>query len=109
MFSLKCSFVLLSTCLILVSSNPIEWNEIWAEEFDSAPLLRQVRSPQHGSVNIEYGQDQQRGREATIQYNHNLFTISDGRGTIDAYAKGSRNFYHNRNDFGGGIQAKWNF
>jgi len=71
-------------------------------------LRRQERSPQHGSIVLDAGKDQT-GRHAGVQYNHNIYTSNDGRGTIDAYANANRNFDYNRNDFQGGIQGKWTF
>ncbi|XP_075155387.1 uncharacterized protein LOC142228762 [Haematobia irritans] len=113
MLSLK--FVLfMASCVIMVASSPVqileESNLIYGipGEIEIVPLSRHVRSPQHGSVQIDYTKDQ-RGREASVQYNHNLYTSKNGRGSIDAYAQGSRNFDHNRNNFGGGIQGKWRF
>ncbi|KAH8266186.1 hypothetical protein KR038_008709 [Drosophila bunnanda] len=72
-------------------------------------LVRRTRSPEGGSVVLTASKDQQFGREASVQYNHNLFTSRDGRGTIDAYAQASRNFDYNRNNYGGGLQASWRF
>ncbi|XP_064547501.1 uncharacterized protein edin [Drosophila montana] len=73
-------------------------------------LIRRQRSPQpqHGSVVVTAGKDEA-GRQAGVQYNHNLFTSRDGRGSIDAYANANRNFDHNRNNYGGGIQGNWRF
>ncbi|XP_059223849.1 uncharacterized protein LOC106088558 [Stomoxys calcitrans] len=113
MFSLKC-VLLLASCVILVASSPVQFEEdvghinSFPEGYEVVHLSRHARSPQHGSVDIGYSRDQ-RGREASVQYNHNLYTSRDGRGSIDAYAQGSRNFDHNRNNFGGGIQGKWRF
>ncbi|XP_013109588.2 uncharacterized protein LOC106088557 [Stomoxys calcitrans] len=113
MFSAK-YILLLVSCVILVASSPVELEEdvdyihSIPEEYGVRHLSRHARSPQHGSVDIGYSKDQ-RGREASVQYNHNLYTSRDGRGSIDAYAQGSRNFDHNRNSFGGGIQGKWRF
>lgn len=76
---------------------------------ESYPLVRRARSPEGGSVVITASKDSQVGREASVQYNHNLFTSRDGRGTVDAYAQASRNFDYNRNDYGGGVQASWRF
>ncbi|XP_073831702.1 uncharacterized protein [Musca autumnalis] len=113
MFTLK-TFMLLISCVILVTSLPTTLEEHFElqpddlENYDGVEHVRNVRSPQRGSVNIGYNKDQ-RGREASVQYNHNLYTSRDGRGSIEAYAQGSRNFDHNRNNFGGGIQGKWRF
>ncbi|XP_061396353.1 uncharacterized protein LOC133331984 [Musca vetustissima] len=113
MFSLN-AIVLLISCVVLVTSLPatfvnrFETEAKALENYEAMEHARYARSPQHGSVNIDYTKDQ-RGREASVQYNHNLYTSSDGRGSIDAYAQGSRNFDYNRNNFGGGIQGKWRF
>ncbi|KAH8296871.1 hypothetical protein KR054_012323 [Drosophila jambulina] len=72
-------------------------------------LVRRARSPEGGSVVLTASKDAQVGREASVQYNHNLYTSRDGRGTIDAYAQASRNFDFNRNNYGGGLQASWRF
>ncbi|KAH8376270.1 hypothetical protein KR200_008932 [Drosophila serrata] len=72
-------------------------------------LVRRARSPEGGSVVLTASKDPQFGREASVQYNHNLYTSRDGRGTIDAYAQASRNFDFNRNNYGGGLQASWRF
>ncbi|XP_005182247.1 uncharacterized protein LOC101893804 [Musca domestica] len=116
MFSLKTFVLLISCVVVLVASQPMmmyeDGFEIQADDvldnFDGLEHARYARSPQHGSVSIDYTKDQ-RGREASVQYNHNLYTSSDGRGSIDAYAQGSRNFDYNRNSYGGGIQGKWRF
>lgn len=111
MFALK-AFVLLIACVVLVTCQPMmkleDGFEPQIDGLDNMKHTRFGRSPQHGSVDIGYSKDQ-RGREASVQYNHNLYTSRDGRGSIDAYAQGSRNFDHNRNNFGGGIQGKWRF
>ncbi|XP_017018399.1 uncharacterized protein edin [Drosophila kikkawai] len=72
-------------------------------------LVRRARSPEGGSVVLTASKDNQVGREASVQYNHNLYTSRDGRGSIDAYAQASRNFDYNRNNYGGGVQASWRF
>ncbi|XP_023174179.2 uncharacterized protein LOC111601695 [Drosophila hydei] len=72
-------------------------------------IIRRQRSPQHGSVVVTGSKDHQTGRQLDVQYNHNLYTSRDGRGSIDAYANANRNFDQNRNNFGGGIQGKWRF
>ncbi|KAI8124168.1 hypothetical protein CVS40_5346, partial [Lucilia cuprina] len=105
-----------AACLILtVSASPIELEELYEphqaqlEEYEYEPVLvRNVRSPQHGNIDFGLKQDQF-GREASVNYNHNLFTSSDGRGSIDAYAQASRNFDYNSNNFGGGIRGSWSF
>ncbi|XP_030373016.1 uncharacterized protein LOC115622997 [Scaptodrosophila lebanonensis] len=96
--------LLAACCLALVASGSVPMNE------GSRILARHARSPksQGGSVDLGYRKDAG-GREASIQYNHNLYTSRDGRGSIDAYAQGSRNFDHNRNNYGGGIQGRWRF
>ncbi|XP_046803050.1 uncharacterized protein LOC111680568 [Lucilia cuprina] len=115
MFSLK-YIALVAACLILtVSASPIELEELYEphqallEEYEYEPVLvRNVRSPQHGNIDFGLKQDQF-GREASVNYNHNLFTSNDGRGSIDAYAQASRNFDYNSNNFGGGIRGSWSF
>ncbi|XP_037812260.1 uncharacterized protein LOC119604010 [Lucilia sericata] len=115
MFSLK-YIALVAACLILTASgSPIDLEDLYEphqaqlEEYEYEPVLvRNVRSPQHGNIDFGVKQDQF-GREASVNYNHNLFTSSDGRGSIDAYAQASRNFDYNRNDYGGGIRGSWSF
>ncbi|XP_023302881.2 uncharacterized protein LOC111684891 [Lucilia cuprina] len=115
MFSIKC-IILVASCLILTATaSPIEFVNIYelepenSEYFQYEPVLsRPARSPQHGNIDFGVKQDQF-GREASVNYNHNLYSSSDGRGSIDAYAQASRNFDHNRNDFGGGIVGSWRF
>ncbi|XP_065364019.1 uncharacterized protein LOC135957241 [Calliphora vicina] len=113
MFSLKC-VLLLAACLILaVSASPTTMGI-----YDPEPsvidnvykpaLVRHVRSPKGGHIDVGVKKDQT-GREASVNYNQNLFTSHDGRGTVDAYAQASRNFDHNRNDFNGGIRGSWRF
>ncbi|KAH8372112.1 hypothetical protein KR093_010089 [Drosophila rubida] len=97
---------LLACCLIAVAaaasfSDP-------RRHSDSEILLRRERSPQHGSVVITGSKDQA-GRQAGVQYNHNLYTSKDGRGSIDAYANANRNFDYNRNNVGVGIQGSFRF
>ncbi|XP_016986064.1 uncharacterized protein LOC108049402 [Drosophila rhopaloa] len=95
---------------MLLVPNPEESQLSDPEEFlEEMPLVRRVRSPEGGSLVITASKDNQVGREASLQYNHNLFSSRDGRGSIDAYAQASRNFDHNRNDYGGGIQGTWRF
>lgn len=71
-------------------------------------IIRPESTLRGGGFDMGYKADQH-GREASFQYNQNLFKSSDGRGSIDAYAQGSRNFDYNRNNFGGGIMGRWNF
>ncbi|XP_020809578.1 uncharacterized protein LOC110185194 [Drosophila serrata] len=108
--------LLVAACLVaFVSSYPQPYPEeyLMAEPEDllvAEPLLvRRARSPEGGSVVLTASKDPQFGREASVQYNHNLYTSRDGRGTIDAYAQASRNFDFNRNNYGGGLQASWRF
>ncbi|XP_017111881.1 uncharacterized protein LOC108135591 [Drosophila elegans] len=116
MSSNKCGIVLLIACCLmsLVTAYPQPYPEEsqlaeQEELLEAGPLVRRVRSPEGGSVVITASKDNQVGREASIQYNHNLFSSRDGRGTIDAYAQASRNFDFNRNDYGGGIRGTWHF
>ncbi|XP_037812283.1 uncharacterized protein LOC119604021 [Lucilia sericata] len=115
MFSLKC-ILLVASCLVLTATaSPIEFADFYefqpqdAVNYEYEPVLsQQVRSPQHGSIDLGARKDQY-GRSASLDYNHNIFTSNDGRGSIDAYAQASRNFDYNRNDFGGGIRGSWRF
>ncbi|KAH8378846.1 hypothetical protein KR009_001742 [Drosophila setifemur] len=116
MSSYKCGvLVVLACCLMaavasfsvpdpedLLVSNPEEYLENYH-------LIRKARSPEGGSLVLTASKDNQVGREASVQYNHNLYTSRDGRGSIDAYAQGTRNFDQNRNNYGGGIQGSWRF
>ena len=138
MFSLKYVF-LVAACLILTASaSPIEFADFYepqqaALEYEYEPVLvrqvrspygdsydlnlydafepelsRQVRSPQNGNINVGVAKDDF-GRHANVDYTHNIYSSSDGRGSIDAYAQASRNFDSNRNDFNGGIRGSWRF
>ncbi|EDW79940.2 uncharacterized protein Dwil_GK17745 [Drosophila willistoni] len=113
MFSVK-SVLICSLLVALVSAYPQPQEEEayldpeMAWDDSNYPLVRLVRSPEGGSVVLTASKDQA-GREASVQYNHNLYTSRDGRGTIDAYAQASRNFDYNRNNYGGGIQGRWSF
>ncbi|EDW33460.1 GL15586 [Drosophila persimilis] len=109
MSSNKCTLVAVLACclLALVSAFPQPDPEDYYG--GDLSLVRHVRSPEGGSVVVEASKDPQRGREASVQYNQNLYSSRDGRGTVDAYAQASRNFDYNRNDYGGGIQASWKF
>lgn len=97
---------------VTASSQPDPEDLVVAEAetyLENYPLIRRVRSPEGGSVVITATKDRQVGREANVQYNHNLYTSRDGRGSIDAYAQASRNFDYNRNNFQGGVQGRWRF
>ncbi|XP_017072150.1 uncharacterized protein LOC108108571 [Drosophila eugracilis] len=115
MSSNKCQVVLLIACCLvaLVASYPEPYPEEYQTNpmkfFEEFPLLRRARSPEGGSLVLTASKDRQVGREASLQYNHNLYTSRDGRGSIDAYAQASRNFDHNRNNYGGGIQGTIRF
>ena len=104
--------LLIAACLILTATaTPVKTTEPQRLLVDglSRPILaRHARSPEGGSVDVTVKKDQN-GREAAVNYNHNLYTSNDGRGSIDAYAQGSRNFDHNRNDFSGGIRGSFRF
>ncbi|EDV96327.1 uncharacterized protein LOC6558482 [Drosophila grimshawi] len=109
MSSSKCVIVLvLVSCLAALVAARV--SVIPESEAGDSPIshLRQRRSPQHGSVVLEARKDRF-GSQADLRYNHNLYTSSDGRGSIDAYANANRDFHHNRNNFGGGIEGKWRF
>ncbi|XP_065364055.1 uncharacterized protein LOC135957264 [Calliphora vicina] len=115
MFSLKCILLVVSCLILNATASPIEFEEFYelqpqdAVYYEYEPVLsRQVRSPQGGNIDFGVKKDQY-GREASVNYNHNLYSSSDGRGSIDAYAQASRNFDYNRNDFGGGIRGSWRF
>jgi len=111
----KCGIVVLIACCLvaLVASYPEPYpEEFWTNPenlLEEAPLVRRSRSPEGGSLVLSASKDDQVGREASLQYNHNLYSSRDGRGSIDAYAQASRNFDHNRNNYGGGIQGTWRF
>jgi len=115
MSSNKCKIVILIACCLvaLVASSPEPYpEEFWTNPenlLEDAPLVRRARSPEGGSLVLSASKDDQVGREASLQYNHNLYSSRDGRGSIDAYAQASRNFDHNRNNYGGGIQGTWRF
>ncbi|KAM7347522.1 uncharacterized protein ACRADG_007089 [Cochliomyia hominivorax] len=114
MFSLK-SILLLATCLVLtVSTSPITYENFYepvdsiAEVYEYQPILvRHARSPQ-GNIDFNLKEDQF-GRQGSVTYNQNLFKSSDGRGSIDAYAQGVRNFDYNHNAFNGGIRGSYSF
>ncbi|XP_022215546.2 uncharacterized protein LOC111069690 [Drosophila obscura] len=110
MSSNKCTIVFVLACCLLALAFAYPQPDPAAEYYDGdLSLVRHVRSPEGGSVVVEASKDAQRGREASVQYNHNLYSSRDGRGSVDAYAQASRNFDHNRNDYGGGVRASWNF
>ncbi|EDV51959.1 uncharacterized protein LOC6546321 [Drosophila erecta] len=116
MFLTKCgSFLILVVCcsVALSASSPHTYHKDWQpdseELLEVLPLARRARSPEGGSVVLTASKDSPMGREARVQYNHNLYSTGDGRGSIDAYAQASRNFDFNRNDFGGGIRGTWRF
>lgn len=115
MFSNKCGIlILVSCCLVTLVAS---YRQPYPEEFQTspeqllqvAPLVRRARSPEGGSVVVTASKDNQVGREASVQYNHNLYSSGDGRGSIDAYAQASRNFDYNRNNYEGGIRGTWHF
>lgn len=108
MFSSRFNAVLLlACCLIAVAAASIIPLDNPSDP-EIRTHLRIARSPQHGSVVVTGSRDQQ-GRQANVQYNHNLWTSRDGRGSIDAYANAGRNWDTNRNNYGGGIQGKIHF
>ena len=102
----------MAACLVLIAlatqTVTVEPQQLLVDGFSRPILLRRARSPEGGSVDVTVKKDQN-GREASVNYNHNLYTSNDGRGSIDAYAQGSRNFDQNRNDFNGGIVGRWRF
>lgn len=113
MFSVKC-ILLVAACLILTASaTPIQYQGIYEPhqgqvyEYHQPILARRVRSPS-GNIDFNYKQDQN-GREGSVTLNQNLYSSDDGRGTIDAYAQGIRNFDYNQNAFNGGIRGSWRF
>ncbi|XP_061401119.1 uncharacterized protein LOC133336858 [Musca vetustissima] len=110
MFALKFT-ILMAVCLALATASPIEIFEDGFEAQDNQmdqyePLLlsRHARSPDGGSVGVDYRKDQN-GRVASVQYKQNIY--SNGDRSLDANAHASRNFDHNANAFGGGVQGKW--
>ncbi|KAM7347144.1 uncharacterized protein ACRADG_006806 [Cochliomyia hominivorax] len=118
MFSLK-SILLVSACLILTAAltaaSPIEFEDLYEphqavlEEYEYEPILvRRARSPQDNNLDINLRKDQF-GRQGTIDYSHNIFSSSDGRGRVDAYAQGTHNFDTHNKAFNGGIRGSWSF
>ncbi|TDG52720.1 hypothetical protein AWZ03_000953 [Drosophila navojoa] len=99
--------LLLVSCLAALATARLDFPEAGPGS-PSVRIIRRERSPQHGSVVVTASKDQA-GRQAGVQYNHNLYTSRDGRGSIDAYANANRNFDQNRNNFGGGVQGSWRF
>ncbi|KAH8302979.1 hypothetical protein KR044_012809 [Drosophila immigrans] len=108
MSSNKRHLVFLLACCLIAAAAAASFSDP-RRHLDSELLIRRERSPQHGSVVVTGSKDQQQGRQVDVQYNHNIFTSKDGRGSIDAYANANRNFDQNRNNFGGGIQGRWRF
>ena len=102
----------MTACLILTASAttfvPVDPQKVFVDDFRRPILARHARSPKGGRLDVDVRKDQN-GREASVNYNQNLFKSRDSRGTIDAYAQGSRNFDHNRNDFSGGIRGSFRF
>ncbi|XP_043649143.1 uncharacterized protein LOC122617365 [Drosophila teissieri] len=116
MFSHKCGSLLLlvACCLVTLGASyrqphPEAFQANPEDLLEVVPLVRRARSPEGGSVVVTASKDNQVGREASVQYNYNLYSSGDGRGSIDAYAQASRNFDFNRNDYGGGIRGTWRF
>ena len=111
MFILKI-VLLLTACLILTACAtpfvPVDHQKVFVDDFRKPILTRHARSPKGGRLDVDVRKDQN-GRQASVNYNHNLFTSRDGRSTIDAYAQGSRDFDRNRNDFSGGIRGSFRF
>ncbi|XP_061401141.1 uncharacterized protein LOC133336880 [Musca vetustissima] len=110
MFAIKC-ITLMAACLIVANASPIEMFDdgfaaqgIQLQQYEALPLSRHVRSPDGGSVGVDYRKDQN-GRVASVQYKQNIY--SNGDRSLDANAHASRNFDHNANAFGGGVQSKW--
>lgn len=99
MFS--CRILILACCLIAVVAASVQ-----PLHPDLETHQRIARSPQHGSVVLSGSKTPEQGRQANLQYNHNIWTSRDGRGSIDAYANAQRNWDTNRNNFGGGVQGK---
>ena len=106
-------------CYILAASaSPIEFEDLYEQRLygksfdfdliDEPVLFRSARSPQGGNLNVGVTKDDF-GRHANVDYTHNLYSSSDGHGSIDAYAQATRNFDSNRNDFNGGIRGSWRF
>lgn len=110
MFSLK-YIILVAICLILkASATPIQYQGIYEPQqgqfYRHHPiLLRHTRSPQ-GNIDFGYKQDQN-GREGSVKLDQNIYSSDDGRGSIDVYAQGNRNFDYNQNSFSGGIRGSW--
>ncbi|XP_073835715.1 uncharacterized protein [Musca autumnalis] len=105
--------IFVAFCLMLSAASPIEFVDVGFEPQDIAfdeyqPLIlsRHARSPDGGSVGIDYRKDQN-GREASVQYKQNIYSSADGDRSLDAHAHASRNFDHNRNAFGGGVKGQW--
>ncbi|XP_005182251.1 uncharacterized protein LOC101894491 [Musca domestica] len=111
MFSLKCTLAV-ALCLIFSKTYAVQFNDegygfqgdIPLVQYKPVTLLRHARSPQGGSVGIDYRKDAN-GREASVQYKQNIYTNGDR--SLDAHAHATRNFDHNANSFGGGVQGKW--
>ncbi|XP_037931531.1 uncharacterized protein LOC119672355 [Teleopsis dalmanni] len=112
----------LACCLAMALAIPVEFGpddqqfdlykyeapeEVNLYDYETPVLHRSVRSP-GGNIDLTYRKDQF-GREAGLQYNHNIYKSDNGRFNLDAYAQGSRNFDHNRNNFGGGLTGSWRF
>ncbi|XP_019891873.1 uncharacterized protein LOC109612355 [Musca domestica] len=113
MFALKFT-LLMAFCLAASRASPVDFINVGYENqiinddlFKSSSILsRHARSPEGGSVGIDYRKDEN-GRVAVAQYKQNIFSSADGDRSLDAHAHASHNFDHNSNAFGGGVQGKW--
>uniref|UniRef100_A0A1I8NKL0 Attacin C-terminal domain-containing protein n=1 Tax=Musca domestica TaxID=7370 RepID=A0A1I8NKL0_MUSDO len=113
MFALKFT-LFMAVCLAISRASPVDFMADGYEnqiiDFDqvgpSSIISRHARSPEGGSVGIDYRKDEN-GRVAVAQYKQNIFSSADGDRSLDAHAHASRNFDHNSNAFGGGVQGNW--
>ena len=117
--------IIVAVCCLAVA---ISANTLYAIEYadndliglyalDGQPILiRGVRSPDDneqrnggGSASFTYEDHPERGRNANLDFKQNLYTSDNGRYQIEAEARASRDFDHNRNDFGGYINGRIRF
>ncbi|XP_053956212.1 uncharacterized protein LOC128861861 [Anastrepha ludens] len=119
----KCVLILGCCCFIAATTaSIIFYDEDPSNDFNIAEdhqlvdqphlvLVRQVRSQEggHGRVKIHYEDTPQRGRQGSVEYDHNIYTGGNRRYKVDAYARGTRNYDANRNDVSGGIQGSFRF
>ncbi|XP_014085143.1 uncharacterized protein edin [Bactrocera oleae] len=101
----RCLLVFVCLCSIaLIAALPLQDDSQLPQQGHPPVLVRQVRTPDGGSVGVDVNQD-----SASAHYNQNIYSSDDGNLKVDAAAQATHDFHNNDNSYSGSISGSYSW